>query len=74
MKHSLYQLHQTVYIISDSMGWYHGIKDGRPVKVMVIHPLHSINTFEYTVQDNNGDFWHIPEGDLSSTAPLTPTK
>lgn len=60
----VYHKHQKVLIVSDNNGYSHGVGDGREVKIMNITPIAPKNIYEYEVMDINGDFWHIPEGDL----------
>lgn len=64
-KESRFRLNDKAYIASDNGGWYHGVGDGREVEIKDITPLPEIDTYEYEVMDNNGDFWHVPESDLS---------
>lgn len=60
----IYNVGKRVLVVADSAGWYHGVGDGREVEIKKITPLPEIQTYEYEVMDNEGDFWHIPEKDL----------
>lgn len=62
---SEYNQNEWVYITSDSHGYFHGVGDNRKAKIMFIHPLPEQDTYEYELQDENGDFWFVPENDLS---------
>lgn len=60
-----YLLHQRVYIVKDDSGWNHGVGDGRGGKIMDKYPMPSFQTWEYEIMDDEGNFYHIPEFDLS---------